>query len=96
MTTFTYAQRRFLLWRRRQIKPKRQMFSVRIEGDLSISYRCAECGKELMARAIHYKQAAQMMLNWHSEEKGGCLGNCPRCTKQARDRLYPLPKEEKR
>jgi len=71
------------------VKPRRRLFAFWRDG-LVVSYLCGECG-EVKRSTYTNEFEANLMADWHSHEKGGCGGDCKRCTKEARDRLYPLP-----
>lgn len=77
---------------RRQIKPKRRMDVISRYG-LEVTYQCRTCNS-LSITAYDNEFAARQMASWHSAEKGGCSGTCKVCTKEARDRLYPLPRSK--
>lgn len=86
----SFANRRFLLNRRRLIKPRRRLRVVAREGP-TLTYKCLTCG-HTKKRTSPSEFEAKLLERWHGTDGSDCSGDCKVCTKAARDKLYPLPK----
>lgn len=67
-----------------------RQYAVAVDGTV-ITFECARAGhtykidfgakRRALARRMQ-SGACKMMASWWSREKGGCIGECPRCLKE--------------
>lgn len=78
-------KRRLLLNLRRRItRVHTRQAAIAVDGT-AVSYRC-RCG-QVERKTYQSEREAAFYFRWH---KDGCSGNCQRCLKAKRNRLYPL------
>lgn len=78
---------------KRRLINVRRRFSVEYLEVLKLRYTCRTCGHSAIFDRSGFSVEVLRKLADYQNQGGGASGVCPRCTKQKRDELHPMPKE---